>query len=329
MQPVETLIGGARGRLLEALARVDAELPVSRLAAVAGVGRTRASSLLEELAQLGVVQRHRVGPTTLVRLDRENAAGRLVASLSGLRAYVISELQHAARELQPEPTSVILFGSLARGSAGAASDVDILAVRPTVRDSEQWQASLGDFERRVRRLTGNRVHVLDYDPEDLRRRYSTRDDDPGAGFWRSVSEDAIVLTGASLLEIVGEPVSRADAAAYLAKANSWLGSARESLVVGRWDVAAGSAVTAGVNACDALCGALLGERAGGGHAEAVALLITLGTDGKQASRQLAQLLRFKTPAQYDPLPMAEPDARRAVDLADRLVQRAATVLARH
>jgi predicted nucleotidyltransferase len=191
-------VPGARGRLLGALARVDTELPVSRLAEVAGVGRTRASAVLEELADLGLVERRRVGPTTLVRLDRENAAGGLVARLSGLRGYVISELQQAARALRPEPLSMILFGSLARGTAEAPSDIDILAVRSQDGNSERWQSSLSDFETYARQLTGNRVQLLDYDVDDLRRRYQLGQGSPGAAFWRSVTEDAIVLAGASL-----------------------------------------------------------------------------------------------------------------------------------
>lgn|SRR5487761_1368027 len=122
-------------------------------------------------------------------------------------------------------------------------------------------------------------------------------------------------------------VSRADAAAYLTKARSWLDAASESLAAERWDVAAGSAVMAGINASDVMCGLLLGERSGGSnHEEAVGLLATAGSDGQTASRQLAQLLRFKTPAQYDPVPMASADARKAVELANRLVERAASLL---
>ena len=68
------------------------------------------------------------------------------------------------------------------------------------------------------------------------------------------------------------PVSQADARAYLSKASAWLQAAEESLQARRWDVAAGSAVTAGINACDSLTGALLGQRAGGEHTEAVDLL---------------------------------------------------------
>jgi hypothetical protein len=124
------------------------------------------------------------------------------------------------------------------------------------------------------------------------------------------------------------PVSPADARAYLSKASAWLQAAEESLQACRWDVAAGSAVTAGINACDSLSGALLGQRAGGEHTEAVDLLNGAGDDGRQAARQLSQLLRYKTPAQYDPAPMPEGDATKAVELARRLVDRAAQVDAR-
>ncbi|MGD0554479.1 MAG: hypothetical protein ABSA93_05805 [Streptosporangiaceae bacterium] len=120
-------------------------------------------------------------------------------------------------------------------------------------------------------------------------------------------------------------MSKADAAAYLTKARNWLDAAQDNLLADRWDVAAGSAVTAGINACDSICGYLLGERSGGQHDEAVGLLASAGEDGRAASRQLAQLLRFKTPAQYDPAPLSSANARKAADLAERLVDRAKKV----
>ncbi len=58
------------------------------------------------------------------------------------------------------------------------------------------------------------------------------------------------------------------------------------------------------------------------------LLSQAGADGRQAARQLAQLLRYKTPAQYDPAPLPERDATKAIELARRLVERAAQVNAR-
>jgi len=114
----------------------------------------------------------------------------------------------------------------------------------------------------------------------------------------------------------------------LSKSKAWLDAAVESLDARRWDVAAGSAVTAGISACDAITGALIGQRAGGEHIEALSLLATTGDDGRYAARQLSQLLRFKTPAQYDPAPLPEGDARKAVELARRLADRASTVVER-
>ena len=124
------------------------------------------------------------------------------------------------------------------------------------------------------------------------------------------------------------PVSPADARAYLSKSKSWLDAAVENLDARRWDVAAVSAVTAGISACDAITGALVGKRAGGDHTEALSLLATAGDDGRYAARQVSQLLRFKTPAQYDPAPLPEGDARKAVELARRLADRAAIVVER-
>jgi hypothetical protein len=200
--PVEALIPGAPGRLLAALARLDTELPVSRLAAVAGVGRTRASVVLSDLAQLGVVSRRQVGPTTLVRLDRHNVGGALVAQLGDVRHRVTERLRETARDIDPQPVSLVVFGSFARGTADASSDIDVLAVRPATAEIDDWSASLTTFSTGAEILTGNTVHILDYDVSDLRRRYSARSEDAGGRFWQSVTKDAIILAGVGLRELM-------------------------------------------------------------------------------------------------------------------------------
>ncbi len=124
------------------------------------------------------------------------------------------------------------------------------------------------------------------------------------------------------------PVSAADARAYLSKSKAWLEAAVDNLAARRWDVAAGSAVTAGIGACDAITGALVGQRSGGEHADALGLLATAGEDGRYAARQLSQLLSFKAAAQYDPAPLPEAEARKAVELARRLANRASAVVDR-
>lgn len=207
-----TLIPVATGRLLAALARVDTELPISTVASVAGVGRTRASDSFPScLAWAWSTAGRSVAP--VVRLARDNAAGSLIDRPGHLQAVVIDQLRLMAAEVDPAPLALVVFGSFARGEANAGSAVDAC--------------------------------------------------------------DAL-----------------------------------------------GGALSV------ALSGALLGQRAGGEHTEAVDLLNGAGDDGRQAARQLSPLLRYKTPAQYDPAPMPESDATKAVALARQLADRAAQVNAR-
>jgi predicted nucleotidyltransferase len=199
--PVETMIPGATGRLLAALARVDTELPVSTLARVAGVGRTRASGLVAELSSLGLVDRREIGRTTMVRLARDNAAGQLVDRLGHLQSVVVDQLRLMATELDPAPLSLLVFGSFARGEATSDSDIDVLAVRPTDVDSDRWADAVATFATKARRLTGNPVQVLDYDLDELRRRARPRAK-TGRAFWEALRRDSLVLAGTSVGELL-------------------------------------------------------------------------------------------------------------------------------
>jgi predicted nucleotidyltransferase len=199
--PVETMIPGATGRLLAALARVDTELPVSTLARVAGVGRTRASGLIAELSSLGLVDRREIGRTTMVSLARDNAAGQLVDRLGHLQSVVVDQLRLMASELDPAPLALLVFGSFARGEATSDSDIDVLAVRPTRVDSDRWSDAVATFATKARRLTGNPVQVLDYDLDELRRRAGPRAK-TGRAFWEALRRDSLVLAGTSVGELL-------------------------------------------------------------------------------------------------------------------------------
>lgn len=86
------------------------------------------------------------------------------------------------------------------------------------------------------------------------------------------------------------------------------------------------AVLAGIAASDAICGAVLGERAAGeSHTEAIALLRRASPDTNFAA-QLRRLIDSKTEVQYSPALITEARAAELLVSARRLVHGAASIL---
>ena len=73
-----------------------------------------------------------------------------------------------AREFRPQ--RVILFGSHARGSARADSDVDLLVIAPF--DGTSFRQSLRILNQLDLRLP---IDLIAYRPEDVQRRYAEGD----------------------------------------------------------------------------------------------------------------------------------------------------------
>src|SRR5680860_1654710 len=90
VRPIESIIPGAQGRLLGALARVEAPLNLRRLAQVSRVSLAQASRVLPDLVELGLVRRTDVPPAALFELDRRNVAAQAVAAIEQLRDSVIA-----------------------------------------------------------------------------------------------------------------------------------------------------------------------------------------------------------------------------------------------
>src|SRR5579875_1959265 len=145
VEPVETLFPGVQGKVLGVLARSDAELSMRAVARLAGVSPPQTSAVLGHLVGLGIVERRDVPPVALVRLSPDNLAAQTVAALANLRHTVLDRLTDLAASICPAPACLIVFGSFARGHAGPASDLDVLAVRPAglPGNDDGWTDTLG------------------------------------------------------------------------------------------------------------------------------------------------------------------------------------------
>jgi predicted nucleotidyltransferase len=192
VRPVQSLIPGAQGRVLDVLARTTAELNLSTVARLAGVSPAQASRVLPPLVALGVVERRDVPPSSLYRVVRENLMAQAVIDLVEIRDRTIDRLRVLAGAIRPAPASLVLFGSLARGEADADSGIDVLVVRRSDvgEDDERWNRTLGDWLVDARRVVGNPVNHIEVSAADVPPRMRSR-----KPLWRDIERDAVLLLG--------------------------------------------------------------------------------------------------------------------------------------
>lgn len=196
VEPVEALLPGVQGKVLGVLARNQTELSMRAVARVAGVSPQQASVVLGHLIDLGIVERRDVPPVALVRLSPDNLAAQTVAALADLRQTVLDRLTDLAASIRPAPASLIVFGSFARGQAGTASDLDVLAVRPAGAsgDDDGWTDSLGAWSDRARRIVGNPVNLVEISADELPELLSR----PAPSLWSEIVTDGVLLHGAPI-----------------------------------------------------------------------------------------------------------------------------------
>jgi hypothetical protein len=107
----------------------------------------------------------------------------------------MERLRDSAHDIEPQPASLIVFGSFARGDARLTSDLDVLAVRPIglCPDDAAWLDSLGKWESTARRIVGNPAHMLVVSQEEVKGLMRRR-----SGPWRAIEAEGITLVGSSL-----------------------------------------------------------------------------------------------------------------------------------
>lgn len=196
--PIEAVVPGAQGRVLAVLLNSTGELNVRNIARIAGVSVAQASRVLPGLVDLGIVERREVPPSLLFRLVPEHVASKSLLALVNARRGVFAELGVLAEAIHPQPTSMIVFGSVSRGDSEAGSDLDLVIVRPTeLLDENQWTESLEKFRISAQRACGNRVELLETEATEIGIRLTAR-----TGVWNDVRREGTVVFGLTLNELM-------------------------------------------------------------------------------------------------------------------------------
>ena len=182
------------------LAETSGELNLRTIARLSGVSLAQASRVLPTLVELGIVDRREAPPSALFRFVPDNVAAGAVTALTQARRTVLEELGRTAAEVRPAPLSAIVFGSFARGEADSQSDLDVVVVRTRdVGDNDpRWRTAIEQWRDRARRLTGNRVEIIEVGGAEISRLLRSR-----KPLWLDVQRDGVVVCGVALAELKG------------------------------------------------------------------------------------------------------------------------------
>jgi predicted nucleotidyltransferase len=178
-RPFQVVAPTLDGDVLTALTRADGELTVPAMHAL--IGHSSVEGIRKAAGRLvaqGVVTRRRIGAADLYRLNREHLAAPYIEGLATLRDQLIARLREQIASWRLAPEAAVLFGSTGRGDSTAASDLDLLVIRPHSIDPDDagWREQLDDLQQAATSWTGNDARLLEYADDHLPRREPVLDD---------------------------------------------------------------------------------------------------------------------------------------------------------
>lgn len=196
--PVQAVIPGAQGRILAVLSQTSAELNLRTIARLSDVSVAQASRVMPGLVELGLVERREAPPSALFRFVPSHVAARAVAMLADVRTTVLEELKTTAAHLSVAPVSVIVYGSLARGEADRSSDIDVLVIRPprVAEDEQGWRSAIDKWVEEARRLTGNRIELLEVAAEEAGAKLRSK-----KTLWTDIQREGVVVFGRTIEDL--------------------------------------------------------------------------------------------------------------------------------
>ena len=115
---------------------------------------------------------------------------------ANLRRTVLEMMRLSAVGIEPKPDAVVVFGSFARGTTQLEGDIDVaIIVAADLVENPEWLASVARWTDAVAGFAGNPVSELVVTVDELCDRVETP-------LWQGINREGIVLTGATVDEVV-------------------------------------------------------------------------------------------------------------------------------
>jgi len=192
--PLSTLFPGAHGHVLRQLL-IESRPQSGRAIALKlgqSVGKSRVIEVLSDLAHLGVVDREIVGSSHLFSINKDHLCYQTLKVLASPMPALIKQIKRIVAGFQRAPLAVVIFGSVAKGSSQAGSDLDLLVIRPNHVSPEDsaWEAQTLELVVQLERSTGYPVQLVEYSEDEFQTLVNR-----GARLVNELAEAGIVVKG--------------------------------------------------------------------------------------------------------------------------------------
>jgi DNA-binding transcriptional ArsR family regulator len=201
-RPFAAVSSGVEADVLVSLSGSTAQRTGRELARLSGRSVTGVQHVLDRLVEEGLVHRVEAGPSFLYSLNRDHLLAPAVEVMAGVRWDLVQRLRDLVGGWTLRSFHISLFGSAARGDGNAASDIDVLVVRPEAIDDDHpdWRRQLDDLAERLWAWTGNHAGIVELSEADIPQLFQDR-----PPVVEEIAEHGIDLAGAPIRELIGGP----------------------------------------------------------------------------------------------------------------------------
>ena len=190
---IETLLG-SRSKLavLRVLHGVAIPLNASQLAGRTGLSWTAVSTVLDELAEMGVTNSSSAGRANIHSLNRESIyVTDLINPLFVAEERIpYAMLADLGRTFESQALALAVFGSYARGVQVSESDVDVAIVAADSRAKELVEETVDDYQAHFLSRYGAPLSAIVYDAGEASALSET-----ATSFAAQLVSDALVVFG--------------------------------------------------------------------------------------------------------------------------------------
>jgi predicted nucleotidyltransferase len=198
---LDTILGqSSKVKILRFLIRSQAQLNGREIAKSIGLSHVKVHSALQDLSRSGLVSMRSSGSSILYWLNEDTFLVKdmlrpLFEKEEKLFDYIVDSILKASKS--PGPLSIILFGSFAKNTASANSDIDLALVYSDQKNKVFIEKELAEAEKTITVLFGNRLAYIPIKVTEFIKRFKEND-----RFIREISQTGRVIYGRSIAELL-------------------------------------------------------------------------------------------------------------------------------